>query len=115
MGSCRMVRLPGPVGEDDHAEAKGNRRDGADEQLGLESARATRRVGDIQARLGNYDLAEAAYRKAIEKYQALVSQILRKTAKAHKKATSVAANHGRIVKTPKAPGRQSRSQTKNTG
>ena len=32
MGSCRMVRLPGPVGEDDHAEAKGNRRDGADER-----------------------------------------------------------------------------------
>jgi hypothetical protein len=32
-----------------------------------------------------------------------------------RRATSVAANHGRIVKTPKEPGRQSRSQTKNTG
>jgi putative transposase len=29
-----------------------------------------------------------------------------------RRATSVAADHGRIVKTPKAPGRQSRSQTK---
>jgi hypothetical protein len=32
-----------------------------------------------------------------------------------RRATSVAADHGRIVKTPKAPGRQSRSQTKNKG
>jgi hypothetical protein len=32
-----------------------------------------------------------------------------------RRATSVAADHGRIVKTPKAPGRQSRLQTKNKG
>jgi hypothetical protein len=32
-----------------------------------------------------------------------------------RRAPSMAAGHGRIVKTPKAPGRQCRSQTQNKG
>jgi serine/threonine protein kinase len=40
-------------------------------RLGIESARASRRIGDIHARLGNWERAGAAYRQSIEKYQAL--------------------------------------------
>jgi eukaryotic-like serine/threonine-protein kinase len=40
--------------------------------LKLEAAKANRRIGEIQWRLGAYDRAEAAYLKAIEKYERLV-------------------------------------------
>ncbi len=43
----------------------------ANVKLQKETARAHRRVGDIQRRLGQYDKAEAAYRYALTGYQAL--------------------------------------------
>ncbi len=43
----------------------------ADVKLQKETARAHRRVGDIQRRLGQYDKAETAYRHALASYQAL--------------------------------------------
>ncbi len=43
----------------------------ADVKLQKETARAHRRVGDIQRRLGQYEKAEAAYRHALASYQAL--------------------------------------------
>ena len=39
----------------------------ADVKLQKETARAYRRVGDIQRRLGQYDRAETAYRRALDK------------------------------------------------
>jgi eukaryotic-like serine/threonine-protein kinase len=39
--------------------------------LSTEAARATRRLGDIYQRLGNYERAESAYRLALEKFTAL--------------------------------------------
>jgi eukaryotic-like serine/threonine-protein kinase len=39
--------------------------------LSTESARATRRLGDIYQRLGNYDRADAAYRSALDKFSSL--------------------------------------------
>ncbi len=42
--------------------------------LGMDAARATRRLGDIYGRLGNFDRAEIAYRQSIEKYQSLSAQ-----------------------------------------
>jgi serine/threonine protein kinase len=42
-------------------------------RLGVESARANRRIGDIYVRLGNQDRAAAAYQQSIEKYQALAA------------------------------------------
>jgi serine/threonine protein kinase len=44
---------------------------GQESRLGAEAARANRRVGDIHARLGNLDRAQAAYQQSIEKYQSL--------------------------------------------
>jgi tetratricopeptide (TPR) repeat protein len=46
---------------------------GQQSRLGAEAARANRRVGDIHARLGNLDRAQAAYRQSIEKYQSLAA------------------------------------------
>jgi tetratricopeptide (TPR) repeat protein len=46
---------------------------GTQARLGLESARANRRIGDIHMRLGNLDHASAAYQQSIEKYQAIAS------------------------------------------
>ena len=46
-------------------------RNNQDVKLRKETARAYRRVGDIHRRLGQYDKAEAAYRHALESYQAL--------------------------------------------
>ena len=43
----------------------------ANVKLQKETARAYRRVGDIQRRLGQYEKAEAAYRHALESYQPL--------------------------------------------
>jgi serine/threonine protein kinase len=43
----------------------------ADVKLRRETARAYRRVGDIQRRLGQYDKAETAYRHALATYQAI--------------------------------------------
>ena len=43
----------------------------ADVRLQKETARACRRVGDIQRRLGQYDKAETAYRRALATYDAL--------------------------------------------
>ena len=43
----------------------------ANVKLQKETARAHRRVGDIQRRLGQYDKAETAYRHALTSYQAL--------------------------------------------
>ena len=40
-------------------------------KLALETARANRRVGDIQRRLGNHAAAEEAYRKALDMYSSL--------------------------------------------
>jgi eukaryotic-like serine/threonine-protein kinase len=45
--------------------------EGTNVGLRMDAARATRRVGDIYGRLGNFDRAEAAYRQSLEKYQAL--------------------------------------------
>jgi eukaryotic-like serine/threonine-protein kinase len=39
--------------------------------LRMDAARATRRLGDIYGRLGDFDRAEKAYRQALEKYAAL--------------------------------------------
>jgi serine/threonine protein kinase len=44
---------------------------GTSVSLSTEAARASRRLGDIYQRLGNYDQAEAAYRQALEKYTAI--------------------------------------------
>jgi serine/threonine protein kinase len=43
----------------------------ADVKLQKETARAYRRVGDIRKRLGQYDRAETAYRRAVDIFQAL--------------------------------------------
>ena len=42
--------------------------------LQKETARAYRRVGDIQQRLGQYEKAETAYRHALEIYQSLAGR-----------------------------------------
>jgi eukaryotic-like serine/threonine-protein kinase len=42
--------------------------------LSMDAARATRRLGDIYGRLGNFDRAESAYRQSIAKYQSLSAQ-----------------------------------------
>jgi serine/threonine protein kinase len=47
---------------------------GTSVSLSREAARATRRLGDIYARLGNFDRAETAYRQSLEKYQSLQAQ-----------------------------------------
>jgi serine/threonine protein kinase len=46
---------------------------GTQTRLGVESARANRRIGDIYVRLGNQDRAAAAYQQSIEKYRALAA------------------------------------------
>jgi tetratricopeptide (TPR) repeat protein len=46
---------------------------GTQARLGVESARANRRIGDINTRLGNLERAGAAYRQSIEKYQTLAA------------------------------------------
>ena len=46
---------------------------GRSETLGLESARANARVGEIQFWLGEYQLAESAFRTALEKYRDLAN------------------------------------------
>jgi tetratricopeptide (TPR) repeat protein len=46
---------------------------GTQARLGLESARANRRIGDIHARLGNLDHAGAAYQQSIQKYLSLAA------------------------------------------
>ena len=55
--------------------------------LQKETARAYRRVGDIQQRLGQYEKAETAYRHALEIYQSLAGA----AAKSGEHLTSVAA------------------------
>ncbi len=42
-------------------------------RLGVESARATRRIGDIYTRLGDLPRADTAYQQSIDKYQALAA------------------------------------------
>lgn len=49
------------------------RQSGEELALHIRAADATRRIGDIRQRLGQYDLAETAYRKAIEMYQNLAA------------------------------------------
>lgn len=45
--------------------------DSDNEQLRAEAAKANRRIGDIQSRLGQFAAAEAAYQRAIEQYTVL--------------------------------------------
>ncbi len=69
--------------------ARGNQ---ADVKLQKETARAHRRVGDIQRRLGQYDKAETAYRHALTSYQALA-----KTSMANSDVmTTIAAIHNEL-------------------
>ncbi|HEV8003331.1 MAG TPA: protein kinase [Planctomycetaceae bacterium] len=46
---------------------------GTPSRLGVESARANRRIGDIHTRLGNLERAGTAYQQSIEKYRALAA------------------------------------------
>ena len=46
----------------------------ANVSLSMDAARATRRLGDIYGRLGDFDRSEKAYRQALEKYEALHNQ-----------------------------------------
>ncbi|HET6328422.1 MAG TPA: protein kinase [Planctomycetaceae bacterium] len=46
---------------------------GRPSRLGVESARANRRIGDIHTRLGNLERAGTAYQQSIEKYRSLAA------------------------------------------
>jgi eukaryotic-like serine/threonine-protein kinase len=46
---------------------------GTQTRLGVESARANRRIGDIHTRLGNLERAGTAYQQSIDKYRALAA------------------------------------------
>jgi tetratricopeptide (TPR) repeat protein len=73
----------------------------ADVKLQKETARAYRRVGDIRKRLGQYDLAETAYRRALEMFQALAkgspddAECLTAVAAIHNELGTLCHNTGR--------------------
>jgi len=64
----------------------------ADVKLQRETARAYRRVGDIQQRLGQYDKAETAYRHALATYERLSAS----TATSGDYLTALAAIHNEL-------------------
>ncbi len=73
----------------------------ADVKLQKETARAYRRVGDIRKRLGQYDRAETAYRRALEMFQALAkaapdaAEYLTAAAAIHNELGTLCRNTGR--------------------
>ena len=74
----------------------------ADVKLQKETARAYRRVGDIRERLGQYDRAETAYRRALEMFQALGkgspddAECLTSVAAIHNELGTLSRNTGRF-------------------
>ena len=74
----------------------------ADVKLQKETARAYRRVGDIRKRLGQYDRAETAYRRAVEMFQAVAkgspddAECLASVAAIHNELGALARNTGRF-------------------
>jgi serine/threonine protein kinase/tetratricopeptide (TPR) repeat protein len=75
----------------------------ADVKLQKETARAYRRVGDIRKRLGQYDRAETAYRRAVEMFQALAkgapddAECLTSVAAIHNDLGTLCRNTGRAA------------------
>jgi serine/threonine protein kinase/tetratricopeptide (TPR) repeat protein len=73
----------------------------ADVKLQKETARAYRRVGDIRKRLGQFNRAETAYRRAVEMFQALAkgspddAECLTSVAAIHNELGTLCHNTGR--------------------